>query len=162
MLARHRRRRDLQRRAHRDGAQQQVAARHGRSAHAALTALIVSLCVLGQFAGVAHLLLVRHVACPVHGELMHAAGGDAPRFEHVHGEQLHVAAITGVETEVDGYHDEHCAVVGHRREQALAVSAQVHGVQAVEASAWTPALHTAAIYAGLARYAVAPKTSPPS
>lgn len=162
MLAKDRHRPNPSGRVNGGEAQARIVVQRRHLARATLTALIVPLCVLAQFSGLAHLLLVRHVTCPVHGELMHAGDREAAPFEHVRVAGSPAAVVAGVQSEIDSYDDEHCAVVGHRREQALPVSSVTHGLQIVVAAASKPAVDAARRCGGLDCYVLAPKTSPPS
>ena len=134
----------------------------GRRAHAASIALLL---VAVQSAGMGHLLLARHVVCPEHGELVHA---DAAGAVHAHGGVAAAAApargraiSTGHGDASAEHADEHCAVLGSRREHAIVPAAY----QALSAASEGTAVETPAAanpqYEARPRYDVAPKQSPP-
>jgi hypothetical protein len=125
------------------------------------TPALVALCILAQFSSLAHLLLVHHDRCAVHGELIHTAD------QHAHAAADSLAgsgaasafeAAPGSESVAD---DEHCTVLGHRREQvtpAVFATLVVHLAEAGQ-SAQAPCVALPA--RSIAGYLIAPKTSPP-
>jgi len=119
-------------------------------------ALAIAL-VAAQGASLAHFALVRHAICPLHGDLIHL---DEGRHEARVGNAIN-AAVPGLygSKESDQDRDEHCSVVGVRREVALpagsgAVLAEdVRPAGEALTAAWVPVSET--------RFRIAPKQSPP-
>lgn len=140
-----------------------------------LAACVAALLLCTQFASVVHMVLVPHVTCPDHGELMHP-GEDASSHSHgadpdgtePHGIGRKAPEIQSARSapDLDSAHGhDHCAVVAHRREN-LALAAVSHGDQPAQTSA--PALSQCATSLQIfgapqsrALYLLAPKTSPP-
>src|SRR5690242_18775471 len=87
----------------------------------ASAALAVAL-VAAQGASLAHLALVRHEICPEHGELIHDA---APHAVAVHPGDPRRPSAFGLEEGAAAFSDDHCTVVGHRRESALPSSSDL-------------------------------------
>lgn len=85
--------------------------------------LVASLVLAGQLGVSAHLALVPHTVCAVHGELVHGElvhaasaleGHLAPKASLAPQTQPQVTARPAH----SGHSDEHCSVLAHRREQA--------------------------------------------
>ncbi len=79
-----------------------------------LVAVVGLLLLLAQFGGLLHILLVQHVVCSAHGEIVHnhAPGGPSatvPPGSH----DLGVTAVSPDPTETD--HDHGCSVLAHHR-----------------------------------------------
>lgn len=121
---------------------------------------IASLCLLIQAISLAHLLLVRHEVCPVHGEVRHGsaghAGGDEAASSVGPGDQAAVAR-PGVAPEQ--HDDDHCQVLTERRDVPRPSSHCLHAALANEVP--LPAVAAPAPPRRLALYRVAPKNSPP-
>jgi hypothetical protein len=133
-----------------------------RRASAAGVALLL---VAVQSAGSGHLLLSPHVVCPEHGELVHADAAGAIHAHGVAGAESSIGegpAISAVHAEAAAEHgDEHCAVLGSRREHAI-VPAPYQGLHAAASSdAMVVPAAASARHEARARYDVAPKQSPP-
>lgn len=120
--------------------------------------LLALLCAAGQLAGVAHLTLVRHQACPQHGDLLHgdAAHGvhAAPQAQSDHAAFRAAAAIDGRDE-----HD-HCSVPCERRKQVLPDAS--HAL--VSAACGAEPCPSALIQTqhGVEVLSLAPKQSPPA
>jgi hypothetical protein len=128
---------------------------HGRWQSAALAVALV----LAQGASLAHFALVKHAICPLHGELIHP-DSEPHAAPVVSAANRAEPALFGSEQDGDASRDDHCGVVGHRREVALtAVTTAVLADAAPAANApvglaWAPTSET--------RFRVAPKQSPPA
>ncbi len=126
----------------------------GKSLSAALAVALVA----AQGASLAHFALVKHAICPLHGELIHP-GSDAHPPPAVHASRASGPALFGSERDGDAARDDHCGVVGHRREAAVATvssALQPHDVRPMPAPlalAWSPTSP---------RFRIAPKQSPPA
>jgi hypothetical protein len=125
------------------------------------TPALVVLCILGQFSSLAHSLLVHHDRCAEHGELIHTAPRSAHAAADSLGEPSAAPAFEAAPGSQPVADDEHCTVLGHRREQvtpAVFATLVVHVVEA-EQSAQAPCIALPAT--SIAAYLIAPKTSPP-
>ncbi len=121
------------------------------------------LCLLVQLVAMAHLVLVRHDLCPVHGEVMH--GGEALAVE-IHagdGESAGRSAVTvraARPAEAGSDADDHCQALTERRDVARPVAPCAHlDVAVADLAAPTP---TAPSARARALYRLAPKISPPA
>lgn len=119
------------------------------------------LCLLGQVSSSLHMLLVRHVRCAEHGELVHAE-------EHQNGAHaaVHAAGVPGGPSlrasEGDGDHGhDHCLVWSDRRKLALLPAAIPAPRVPIEGEAPFSLRPVASVHR-LRLYAYAPKTSPPA
>jgi hypothetical protein len=114
-------------------------------------------CLAGQLATVAHELTSLHVTCAEHGEVM-----DAP-VEQAH-EAERFSPSPAIHRGADPVHDkghEHCVLAVHARHHAATPSPQAHAVLAAASAARAPVASVTAPPAAIARYRLAPKTSPP-
>lgn len=117
-------------------------------------------CACVQLSSALHLLLVEHVRCALHGELVHAEahpqGGHrvAPRAAAPGGAVLHASR-----SEADHGH-EHCQVVSELRRLAVLPSA-VPELSASQLAIASQALFAPARFCVPCVYSYAPKTSPP-
>ncbi len=119
--------------------------------------LLSGLVLSGQAATFAHLALVRHVTCAEHGELVHASDESVRRPPTQAGATVDAFAST-----VDHHRHDHCLVCIFRRETSsgLVPVLQSAGLwRGVESAA---AARPAVVGAAVARYRLAPKTSPPA
>ncbi len=122
-------------------------------------ALIALLCAAGQLASSTHLVLVRHEACPEHGDLLH---GEATHVGH--GSQVAVAESTAVvssaaRSAAEQHEHEHCSVLCERRALAVLPASSVDLIDGPPASAFTG--EQRAVRRGTPLLALAPKQSPP-
>ena len=124
-----------------------------------LSAALAVALVAAQGASLAHFALVKHAICPLHGELIHP---DADRHGSaaVHPSNGRDAALYGSADESDAFHDDHCGVVGHRREVALPTVSSAILPDDVRLAV-TP-LELAAAPTTETRFRLAPKQSPPA
>jgi hypothetical protein len=116
-----------------------------------LRSLLVVIFLAGQIGAAAHNLLVSHVTCPEHGEVIHSAGAarpEAPQPSETVGRQGN-----------RGHDHDVCLVALHRHESVGPTVGAMFGAAApILSVALPPAnapLHSAAVYR------LAPKTSPP-
>jgi len=116
-------------------------------------ALLASLTLATQLAGLAHEALVRHVVCAEHGEWIDG-DSSAPA--------TNVDAIASVSDQLThaGGHD-HCAVVAHRRAPSRTSASAVVTTAAVVV-AGKQQLDVGAALGSLEPLDVAPKASPPA
>jgi hypothetical protein len=126
-----------------------------------LLASIACLVLVTQISTFAHLLVVRHVVCPQHGELVHADdeappsdGATLPSGENPRGS----AVRTGRETNEDHVH---CPVAMHRRQTSVVPAGMftIAPARAAETAAF--AFRSIPRPAPFALFRLAPKTSPP-
>lgn len=120
------------------------------------TLLVGLFCAFSQVSGALHWVLVEHARCAEHGELIHVGEGD-----HGHSDASVAPASASVEAAVaDEHGHDHCDFLRTPRELMLAPSAQTAlPVPRVIGSSgdvgWSDSK------ALIARYELAPKTSPP-
>ncbi len=118
---------------------------------------VAAVCLLSQVSGLLHMVLVPHVRCADHGELVHA-GELSHAGDGVEPERAAVAQQPAASVE---HGHEHCGVLAHRRDErgvlaaAAAVRAGVRGGS--EPAVLLLVLRPSAV----ATYLVAPKNSPP-
>ena len=130
------------------------------AARRSIAVAVAGLCLAGQFASFAHLMSVRHVTCPEHGEIIHAdavANGSASRRSRgTDGAALRATAWTGAR-----HGHELCVVWAQRRERA-AMQRSSAAVR-VEAPSRIPIEPRARVLPGSATalLRLAPKSSPP-
>jgi len=125
-----------------------------------VTVWVGLLCLHAQFALALHMLLVEHVRCAEHGELIHANGD---KHEDHDSASLHVSSsgptISGSSRQADHGHD-HCLTCSERRKPAL-LPPMVPELGAPEDCFAVPAPAWDAAFPSLRIYSLAPKTSPP-
>jgi hypothetical protein len=125
------------------------------------TPALVALCILGQFSSLAHSLLVHHDRCAEHGELIHTADHGAHAAADSLAEPAAAPAFDtapGTQSVAD---DEHCTVLGHRREQVTPAVFATLVVHVADAGPSAQAPCVALLVRSIAGYLIAPKTSPP-
>lgn len=119
---------------------------------------VALLCAIGQLAAASHLVLVRHAACPEHGDLLH--GGAVHGQRHSGADQGSPAFRAGAVGDGDEEHD-HCSLACDRRKLAIAamtgcvLAAQLSGAQACP-------VRFARGKPGVPLFRLAPKQSPPA
>jgi hypothetical protein len=124
-----------------------------------LSAALAVVLVAAQGASLAHFAIVRHAICPVHGELIHP-GSEPHSPPAVHATRAPGPALYGSAQDGDAARDDHCGVVGYRREVALPTISSailpedVRPVGTPMTLAWAPTSET--------RFRIAPKQSPPA
>jgi hypothetical protein len=123
----------------------------------ALSWAAVVLCLLAQVSDVLHLLLVEHVVCAQHGELIHEG-------EHAHAEATGqpTDATAFVPSDLEDHGHEHCALWSDRREE-LTLGAPSIGVALPRAmpSLTPPATTRLDAVLAIPLLFLAPKNSPP-
>ena len=127
------------------------------------TAAIAALCLVGQLCGLAHLLVVQHVACAAHGEMVHVRtvsrpvrAADASRPSDAH---AHVLAPTGGRSLLADDH-EHCAGLSDVRD-APAGHAQILVARIVQPLAPHAVRPDRTTVSTRPLFRLAPKVSPP-
>jgi len=116
-----------------------------------LRALLVLTFVAGQVGAAAHSLLVSHVTCLEHGEVIHTGGAAEPAFAQP-SERVSRQGARGHEHEV-------CLIALHQRESAGPAAASLISTAAPLIA---PAPPIAAVpLLGQSLFRLAPKTSPP-
>ncbi len=134
-----------------------VAGRH-------LTIAIASLTLIAQFSSFAHLLLVRHVICPEHGELidLDEQDGSAPSRAVAKVAPPGNTAIQAMpETPAEQGHN-HCPLAFHRREGNILSPCSVAAVNNLPQSVSSYRVEDTPRPALVALFRVAPKNSPPT
>lgn len=108
------------------------------------------------------MLLVRHAACPEHGELIHADGQDAAKLG-AHAHSLDARPVVAESAPPTSHDHDHCFVLSERRESAAPAAreaALAPAAYAVRAERCAQAHLTAR--SSLVLYLLAPKNSPPA
>jgi hypothetical protein len=115
--------------------------------------LLTGLLLAGQLAALAHVVLVTHVTCPEHGDLVHPRQGQAAT-------RASAAAWYPTSLGAGEEHADHCATALHQGDRLTATP-----VPEVRTSASVRALPCPRDTTGetplLALFRLAPKTSPP-
>lgn len=124
--------------------------------------LVASLVLAGQLGVSAHLALVRHTVCAVHGALVHAESTDVVHAAHGATTTPEPQPQVTARPEGIGHHDdEHCGIVASRRELAAPPARPT----ALGDSFFRPQVlgSTSLVTMALvARFRLAPKQSPPA
>lgn len=118
-------------------------------------AVLASLTLVLQLAGLAHEALAPHVVCAEHGEWVDGDAGASPARAAVDA----FASAADQLAHASGH--EHCAVVAHRRAPSRTSASAVVATSAVVAPGALP-LDAASALGGLSPLDVAPKASPPA
>jgi hypothetical protein len=132
------------------------AARTSSSARPLGAAAVAALCLAAQLAIVAHAALVEHVRCPAHGDLVHPG----EPHEHHDLQALRGEPDWAPSDDRDAGEHEHCAVLARLSESAPGISPLGGEPREIEwlaprAPAFAPRASP------IARFRVAPKSSPP-
>jgi hypothetical protein len=124
---------------------------------APLTLLVGIFCAFSQVSGALHWVLVEHARCAEHGEWVHVGEG-----EQAHSDAATAPASVSVEAEgTDEHGHDHCDFLRTPRELTLAPSARASlPVPRVVGSSGQ--VRCSDSKATIARYELAPKTSPPA
>ena len=119
-----------------------------------LAAVIAAVCLVAQFATLAHRAAVHHVVCTEHGELVEAAGattandaGDGVR-------------LVEAERSAANPNDDHCVLACGLRAHTVSAPTMLPLVFQSQVFSTTASIAVGHI-PSLARYRTAPKTSPP-
>ena len=134
--------------------------RHKSRGARCLTTAVACAVLLGQLAGLAHQLVVRHTACAEHGELLHAGDTSSERRLAPASDAALTARATDAFSSSDDGHD-HCLVASHRsayRAPPAAVAPASDRDGAVPLAVVAP---DAPRPAAVAVFRTAPKNSPP-
>lgn len=130
----------------------------------AFVVLVAAVSLFAQISSFAHFLLVRHVVCPEHGELIHAGDADHAAVHSSRQESDgETPASRGLAAFANGHEHDHCSLLSQRREQ-WALPAQgltLKPPPAIELSTleWTS---TSVQPLSIPRFLLAPKGSPPA
>jgi hypothetical protein len=117
-------------------------------------------CLLAQLAGLSHMLLVRHVTCAEHGELVHADGAVDEASTDVQADAADVRAA-GDRPARDEH--EHCAVAAGRHEPAsVRRRAEVASTPDRPTSPPQRIERNVDAHSNWALHLLAPKSSPPA
>lgn len=124
--------------------------------NSSLAVAVAGLFLVSNLAGLFHYATTRHVRCAEHNELIHVGKAHFdPGALVVSGE-----SVSPVAASIQGGHD-HCSITILHRERMAVLTIPVE----VRPAAPTPAdppQHGQRDHASIARYVVAPKTSPPA
>ena len=123
--------------------------------------VLASLLLAGQVGTLAHLVAVRHVTCPEHGESIHAATPPAETATTAVAAVSHGPAVQSIALAAEHGHD-HCLIVAERRSRSALLRASVAASPLPIAVAARPPVALAGRPALLAIYRLAPKNSPPA
>lgn len=117
---------------------------------------VAILCLLVQSLALVHLVVVKHVRCAEHGDVMHAGDGD-PDVVPARGDS---AGVRRARAGGDAESHDHCQSLVERRDirtfQATEITTVCLDVHEVDPAKPAPAIVAIAIYR------VAPKVSPPA
>lgn len=134
-----------------------------RTLHRGGAALLAFLFLAGNLGAVLHAAVERHARCPEHGHLIHIKGDAAqPHAAEVDLDTAEngIMVIQSAESTADGHDHEHCHICQVSRKRAL--PGQASSMLVAPATALhQPHTSAVALRADLARYTLAPKTSPP-
>lgn len=139
-----------------------------------LAMAVVAFSLVAQLSGFVHFLLVEHVVCPEHGELVHVDQlGAHPRSGKAHPGEPGLHADHGTEDDghptlrsvsaEDGHEHDHCAVRSERRETFALPPADLSSVVGIAAAPLIGALVARSEPAqSIPLLFLAPKNSPPA
>jgi hypothetical protein len=123
-------------------------------------AALALLCVVGPILGYAHMLLVAHVQCVEHGELLHVAAATAVETRANAGRRTAEPSVDSrSDVESESHEHDHCCVASARKTQAAVDSVRPVAVATVQPA--HPMSERAVACPPVALYVLAPKTSPP-
>jgi hypothetical protein len=124
---------------------------------------LAALCLVGQLSSLAHMAVVRHVACSEHGELVHAdEGRTAGPARHTASESdSALPRLAPVPTPPSAHGHDHCLVTTLRRERGvLPQQSHLAGVAPAEQRLVGDGRDVPPV-ASFALFRLAPKNSPP-
>lgn len=121
---------------------------------------LAALFVAAQLSSFTHELLVRHVTCPEHGELIHA--DEATASLPVSSDDAPALAYRATSVEVSGHGHEHCSVCTARREQLFIAAPSAPLVSAATLKEVVGVERGNCLPAPVALLRLAPKSSPPA
>jgi hypothetical protein len=123
---------------------------------ARLTLLVGIFCAFSQVSGALHWVLIEHARCAEHGEWVHAGEGD-----HAHSDASTAPASVSVQAGgTDEHGHDHCDFLRAPRELTLVSSAPT-SLPAPQIMRSSGGVRGSDSKAPIARYELAPKTSPP-
>lgn len=123
---------------------------------ARLTLLVGLFCAFSQVSGALHWVLVEHAQCAEHGEWVHVGEGD-----HAHSDDPTAPASVSVQAgSTDEHGHDHCDFLRSPRELALGPSARA-SLPLLRFTGASGQVRGSDSKASIARYELAPKTSPP-
>jgi hypothetical protein len=125
-----------------------------------LTVWVGLLCLSAQFASALHMLLVEHVRCAEHGELVHANGDKHEDHGSVSRDVSSSGPTIGVSSRHADHGHDHCLTCSERRKLAL-LPPMIPELRAPEDRFAVLAPGWDAPFPSLRIYSLAPKTSPP-
>jgi hypothetical protein len=124
---------------------------------ARLTLLVGILCAFSQVSGALHWVLVEHARCAEHGAWVHVGEGD-----HTHSDAPAAPASVSVQAgDSDEHGHDHCDFLRTPRELTLASSPRT-ALPLPRVTGSSGQVRPSDSKASIARYELAPKTSPPS
>ena len=145
-----------------------TARRHVGHASRYSAVALASFMVVAQLSTFAHLLLVRHVVCPEHGELIHPdeqggrAGAAAPSHAVAKATLPGVSSIQAAAERPATHGHDHCLLASHRRERATLPVCRVSAVISGPKNVGIRHVEDAPRPATVAIFRLAPKNSPPA
>ena len=125
-----------------------------------VTVWVGLLCLYAQFASALHMLLVEHVRCAEHGELIHANGDKHEDHDSASRELSSSGPTIGVSSRHADHGHDHCLTCSERRKLAL-LPPMLPELRAPEDRFAVLATGWDAPFPSLRIYSLAPKTSPP-
>jgi uncharacterized Zn-binding protein involved in type VI secretion len=120
--------------------------------------MLAVVALVGQLASFAHLVLVRHVTCAEHGELVEIGRDHSTPAVRSH--RLAVATVGDASaTETHGH--EHCLLAPMRRDRLVAGAPVAFDVARLDAHRTIDPERDVAVFQSVAVIVFAPKNSPP-
>lgn len=123
-------------------------------------AILLSCFLIAQVFAAAHSAMVRHVLCPVHGELVHGDHEHGASSASTNGGEDSSAPALCAAANEEG-HSKHCSVVLLSKQRTALFHAQSVRLAVSAASEQTGSLRSHADGIGIAVFLYAPKQSPP-
>ena len=116
-----------------------------------------------QLLSLGHLLLVRHVTCPEHGDILHASRPyeALPARLAVDEDASHRQSVAGTAAQAESVHD-HCLVCTNTHERFAPLPPASQRVASVEATVPTPPSAETGPFAPVDLILLSPKSSPPA
>jgi hypothetical protein len=124
-------------------------------------AAVAWLCLGTQLSAVTHFLIVEHVQCAEHGELIHAHEQHHEGDESAYRDAPPASQHFTPSGKADDHGHDHCLVSSERRESAVPASAPATLASTSVHAAFFPQSFAELVFVERV-YAFAPKTSPPA
>lgn len=124
-----------------------------------LAALLAVVALAGQLASFAHLVLVRHVTCAEHGEMIEI--GSAATSVAVTTPREAAPAMRAATSPAAAHDHEHCLISPMRRDRLAATASVWQEAARVDADDAIGVTHDRAVPPPIAAIILAPKSSPP-